>query len=55
MICVENEVCKKDEGRVMRTVEQEGKELRGKVGCNWTESKKGVTFNVGQRILFLSL
>jgi hypothetical protein len=29
-------VCKKDEGRMMRTVEQEGKKLGGKVGCNWT-------------------
>ena len=35
MICVENEVCKNDEDRVMRTVEEEGKKLGGKVGSNW--------------------
>ena len=28
-------MCKNDEDRVIRTVEDEGKKLGGKVGCNW--------------------
>ena len=35
MICVLRMKCNNDEGRVMRTVEEEGKKLGGKVGCNW--------------------
>jgi hypothetical protein len=38
--------CNNDEGRMMRTVEEEGKKLGGKVGCNWAVMYNSVNTKV---------